>query len=202
MIDFDIITILISTIILFIFIYIIKTKTEKNNMYILFFSIFYIYMIFVLKYTIFPIPVDNEYLNIIRQDSRFLNNINLIPFNFGLMDTLSYEQILLNILLTIPFGFGISFITKITKKKIIFLGISIGLIIEGLQLLIGLIVNYAYRYVDINDIIMNFIGTIIGYLLFILFSNIFTKIINNKDIELNNFLKYIYNVCESKKEEA
>lgn len=51
-------------------------------------------------------------------------------------------------------------------KKTIIIGLSSSLMIELTQLLINIILTYNYRSVDIDDIILNTTGEIIGYFLY------------------------------------
>lgn len=91
------------------------------------------------------------------QYMRFDVNINLIPF-VSMASELS--STLLNVLLFIPFGLLVPLIWKDFRsfKKMVLLGLSSTLFIELSQLL-------TYRATDINDLITNLIGTIIGYAL-------------------------------------
>lgn len=94
-------------------------------------------------------------------------NLNLVPLvNLTIQDL---ETSLLNVLMTIPFCFGLPFITKCTFKKIVIAGLLFGVIIESLQGAIGLLNSYTFRVVDINDVLFNFTGTLIGYCIFKLF---------------------------------
>src|SRR6185295_10357703 len=93
--------------------------------------------------------------------------MNLIP-----LITLTPEDIktsLLNILLLIPFGFGLPFITNFRMKKVIIIGALFSFSIELLQLITGLLAQITFRVADINDLIFNTIGVAIGYILFIQF---------------------------------
>lgn len=196
MLDFDITTIIISCVILIISLFYIKRRKKVENIYLMFYSIFFIYLIGVLKYTIFPIPLDPFMREVMSKEKTFLNGINLIPFHFKSINYLLHKQVILNIILSIPFGFGISYITKISKKKLVKFSILFGVIIEAIQLLISLLLGYTYRYIDINDVILNFIGVIIGYFIFKLFSIVFIKLIQKFDLELNPISKYVYTVAE------
>lgn len=91
------------------------------------------------------------------QYMRFDVNINLIPF-VSMASELT--NTLLNVLLFIPFGLLVPLIWKDFRsfKKMVLLGLSSTLFIELSQLL-------TYRATDINDLITNLIGTIIGYAL-------------------------------------
>ncbi len=90
---------------------------------------------------------------------------NLIPFREILRYELGskgfYNQVLGNILLLIPFGFFVTDYVKITKLRIIFfLTLLTSLVIESTQYFIG-------RCFDIDDIILNVLGGIIGFLLYV-----------------------------------
>lgn len=196
MFDFDVLTLFIGIIFLGILCFFIKYRFKKDNIYLLFFSVFFIYLLFVLKYTIFPIPIDTRLLEEIRNGSAFVLNFNMIPFNFDTYSYFLHSQVLYNILLSIPFGFGISYISTMKKKRILMYGIVFGLIIESLQLIISLLLKYNYRVIDINDVIFNFIGIITGYFIFRIFSFMVIKIIEKFDIKLNKMLNYIYSISK------
>jgi len=86
----------------------------------------------------------------------------------------------------------IPFISKISFRKIILAGLFFSIALEILQLIVALIAGFTFRFVDINDIIFNTIGIIIGYGLFILFIKIFCSVINKLKIKQNFILSYIY----------
>lgn len=191
LIDFDLLTVIIGISILSMICLFLKLKMKKDYTYMVFFCILYIYLLFVLKYTIFPIPIYGGLADVMRK-TNFLSGINLFPFNS--LDYLMSKQALYNILLSIPFGFGVSYIAKINRKNILTLGIAFGFTIELLQLIISALLGFTYRNIDINDIILNFAGVIIGYLFLMAYSYFFIKIIKKFNIELNDLLKYVYNI--------
>ena len=78
----------------------------------------------------------------------------------------------LNVILTIPFGFGISFVNKCKRKDFFWLPAAVGLGIEGSQLIISLSLGYPYRVMDVDGLIMNAIGILVGFGLFIAFSKL------------------------------
>ena len=85
--------------------------------------------------------------------------INLIPFN--VID----RSFFLNILMLVPFGFLVPFIWKNYRKlyKTVLLGSGFSLMIELSQLI-------TTRATDINDLIANTIGALIGYVIWKIFS--------------------------------
>ncbi|KQL41873.1 hypothetical protein AN960_01005 [Bacillus sp. FJAT-25509] len=173
-------------IIFLMILFVLKIKFKKDIVYLLFFSIMYIYLCTVLNYTQFPIYVSQTYKDIIGLHL----SINLVPLiNLTMED---FETSLLNVLMTIPFGFGLPFITKSTFKKIVLSGLLIGVTIESLQGIIGLLNGFTFRVVDINDVLFNFTGTLIGYSIFKLFSYLFKLSIKKANVKVNSLLKHIY----------
>ncbi len=134
-------------------------------------TLMYIYLSFLLYFTLMPIitkipfifnhPYESMNLNL------FVDVIN------GRGDFI--RQILLNVIMTIPFGFLLPLVNKkkITLIKTIFYTFLLSLGIELLQPLIN-----AFRSSDITDILTNVIGGIIGYILHLIFKPLTIKILN------------------------
>ena len=117
-------------------------------------------------------------------------NMNLLPFY-----TLGYESLktlVLNILLTIPFGFGLPFIARLRLRQVVFIGVIFSIILEALQLVVALISGFTFRIVDINDVLFNGIGVAVGYALFVVFVRVIHLALDTWDIKQNAFLQYIY----------
>lgn len=85
------------------------------------------------------------------------DQINLLPFSRDI-DTVAY---ILNLLLFVPFGFLLPFIWPVTGglKYTVLSGLSFSLLVEISQL-------FNIRHTDIDDLLLNTLGTLIGYLLF------------------------------------
>jgi glycopeptide antibiotics resistance protein len=168
-------------------------KKERSLVYILFFTIFYIYIYKVLDYTLFQF----QSLLLLQHfvPGLMLNGIaagksaNLIP-----LATLTLEDMktsLLNILMMMPFGFGLPFITNFRMKKIVVIGLLFSIVIEFLQLVTGFMANTTFRVADINDVMFNTAGVAIGYILFVGFVRICRRISHNWKISANPILLYI-----------
>ena len=115
--------------------------------------------------------------------------MNLIP-----LITLTPQDLktsLLNILLLIPFGFGLPFITNYHMKKVVVIGALFSIVIEFLQLITGYVAKITFRIADINDVIFNTVGVTIGYILFIGFVRIYRHISRNWERSANPILRYI-----------
>ncbi len=92
------------------------------------------------------------------------SNSNFIPFkemlryNFG--SNLFIKNVLGNIIMFVPYGFFVSYYLNLKKpKSAFFLVLLVSFAIETTQLLIG-------RVFDIDDIILNVLGGMIGYLIY------------------------------------
>lgn len=128
-------------------------------------SLFIVYMTGVTAITLFPIIYEPEIM--ILNDQTF----NFIPFG-------TISEILLrnsdfktgflniggNIIMCIPFGVALPFMVK-TKKRFYYViyALALPIAIEFSQFIISISLNSFYRTIDIDDVILNFIGVIIGY---------------------------------------
>lgn len=95
----------------------------------------------------------------------WLSGTNLIPFKeilrYPVGSTNFYRQVIGNIVLFIPFGFFATYYTKINRLgSISFITFLVSLTIEVVQKYIG-------RSFDVDDIILNVVGGILGFLIFV-----------------------------------
>ena len=111
---------------------------------------------------------------------------NFTPFKeilrYSIGSKLFFKNVIGNMVLFVPFGFFVSYFLKLEKiYSITFFTVITSVTIEVTQLLIG-------RVFDIDDLLLNLIGGIIGF-------GIYRLIHNIKD-SLPSFLKkdYIYNI--------
>ncbi len=144
-------------------------KKRKSITYLFFFTIFCIYLYKVLDYTLlrFQSLLLLKYFmpNIMLNGIRAGKSLNLIPLvTLRLVDV---KTSLFNILMMIPFGFGLSFITNLSRRQIIIIGLLFSIAIEFLQFITGFMAKITFRVADINDLIFNTIGVTVGYILFI-----------------------------------
>ena len=127
--------------------------------------IFIIYLVAVVIITLFPIVYDDvtEYTDTITW-------YNFIPFKTIVsafqngVTTTAITQIIGNIALAVPFGIMVLMLFKLPhwwQKLLIALSFTIA--IESSQLYIGLFIGNMYRNIDIDDVILNLMGTYIGY---------------------------------------
>ncbi len=170
---------------------IILRRRKRSGAYLFFFSIFWIYLLFVFSAIIFPIaPLPESYSGIFRP------SINLTPFYFGpcSMPEHCFENIVGNILLTIPFGFGVSFVLRLKPKDFLWLAILLGLVFETVQLIISFTFRSSFRIVDVNDVLLNAIGVWIGYGLFRVFGYLYLSLIRRFKIRPKHLFAFIQEI--------
>ena len=110
--------------------------------------------------------------------------VNIIPFVYMIDDLVNA---CLNVLLFIPFGFFLPVLWKEFRsvKRIFAAGFTMTLFIEAAQI-------FTFRATDIDDIITNIAGTLIGYLIAYWFTNNFTR-----RIVKNSKTSDFYIICAS-----
>ena len=86
---------------------------------------------------------------------RFDPNINLKPFAYMFSD---YDASLLNVLLFIPLGIFLPCLWQYFRKLLngLLFGFCMSLLVEALQI-------FSYRSTDINDLMTNTLGTVLGW---------------------------------------
>ena len=101
-----------------------------------------------------------------------------VPMNFNAFDDVFnsrgdfIRQVVLNVIMMIPFGFLLPITNKkINFKKIILYTFLFSLCIELLQPLIN-----GVRSADVTDLITNTLGGIIGYIFYMIFKPVITKV--------------------------
>ena len=189
----DLLTVLLFSLIWIGITVFLRLKKKKSLTYLIFFTIFYVYIVKVLDYTLFQFQslLLLKYFtpDLILSGQTAEKAINLIP-----LITLTRQDLetsLLNILLLTPFGFGLPFITNFRMKKIVVIGALFSIGIELIQLITGFIAKITFRIADINDVIFNSIGVAIGYLLFVGFVRISRHKSHTWKVSANPIVQYI-----------
>ena len=165
---------LIMFIIIYICIYFMFLK-NKEKLQILKISMMYFYLCAVLCVTILPIDFTLD-LKWKYHSSIKVTYIHLKPFNDLIMGYRgAVQQIVLNIIMTIPFGF----LCCILKKNSNIIGVILktfflSFTIEFFQLIMTIFLLH-HRSCDVTDLITNVIGGIVGFILYKIISRIFNK---------------------------
>ena len=138
---------------------------------------FKLYLIILYCFALFQLVTTTDFVS-------YSNNF--IPFKeilrySSISNPLFIRNVIGNIILFVPFGFLMSDLINAKSGKINFIVISILTLITSLS--IETIQMYIGRSFDIDDILLNYVGSILGYLLF--------KIINKTFGKANSILKLI-----------
>lgn len=164
---------------------------NKDSFQVFFVFVFGIYIINVVNVVVFPFPIEYDISN-------FKPNINLIPFDFSHCDPRGLElcirEIYQNILLTIPFGFGVNFVARVKPKNILLVSLAVGFTFEFTQLVISFIVRSPFRAVDINDLILNATGVLIGYGIFRIFGAMYLYVIQKIPSQPRHIFAYVHDI--------
>lgn len=152
---------------------------KRGWRHLLVLALFGFYLLAVLDAIFFPILIpENWPANLNTAETvRALHQVNWIPFHFGsVADSAAYPganlrhiqwfDIIGNILLTIPLGLGMTYFRRMDFKHTLWLALAVGLLLEGTQLIIKLILGVYYHAVDINDVIWNALGVLLGFGIF------------------------------------
>lgn len=204
MLDFEILAWLIGFLILVLLLPILW-RQKRSPSYLFFFSVFWMYLLALISVAFFPIPLDTgdagyRFNNVWDQIAHMqkYNGINLIPLYFGACWELPrpcaigiYE----NILMTVPFGFGINFITSLKPRHFPWLAVSLGIVIETAQFALDLTTGGGYRTVDANDVLFNAIGVLLGYGIFRIFAWLYLTMTRHFGINHTGLLAYIHDVA-------
>jgi glycopeptide antibiotics resistance protein len=190
---FDLLTVLLFGLIGIGIVTFHRLRKKKSPVYLIFFTIFYVYMVKVLDYTLFQFQslILLKYFmpGLILNGQAVGKDLNLIPLIT--LTPQDLETSLLNILLLMPFGFGLPFITDYRMKKIVVMGAFFSIVIESLQWVTGFMAKITFRIADINDVIFNTLGVAIGYILFVGFLRFYRRISHNWEISANPISRYI-----------
>jgi glycopeptide antibiotics resistance protein len=182
----------ILVILLFLF------RRKRSTSYRFFFTIFWLYLLFVVSLTLFPIPFLDK-LSYRSPVGEILSRVNLVPFDFGRLfennATVVFELFFGNILLTMPFGFGLPFVARFHPKSMLWIAVAAGFGIESAQLGVNLLLGGTYRSVDINDVLLNAIGAWLGYLLFLGFAGVY-RVFSKDHILQGEFFAYLHAICQ------
>lgn len=137
-----------------------KVPLFRNALY----AALIIYITLLCSVTLFPVIFQKEALEVC-----FDYEHNFVPFRSVAAaweegGREGFKNIFGNLLLVLPMG--VLFPMLSGKKKfwssfLAVFGLAVG--IELAQYLIGLIIGYQYRMVDIDDVILNTVGGLIGY---------------------------------------
>jgi len=158
-----------------------RREKSKNSQGKLTFGLFIVYLFFLIWIILFKMQFSYNSLP-------HLRGLNLIPFACSVIkyNHLNYNEIILNVIIVIPFGLYLSMLKpdwSFWKKIIPIAGASF--LFELLQFI------FAIGGADITDLISNTLGGVVGIGLYIMFS----KILKERTNKILSILALFGTVC-------
>lgn len=147
-------------------------RMRSHRIQVLFGAVFAIYLIEVAAVTLFPMPVDGLMAEDFRRSGISpLEFVNLVPGIPGFTLSVGDPQVIQNVIVGIPFGFGAFFVLPgVPARRVLLSGLLAFIGIETLQAAIGAMIGFPYRVIDVNDVLANSVGVAIGVVAFIAFA--------------------------------
>ncbi|MBM7541871.1 VanZ family protein [Amphibacillus cookii] len=176
-----------SIIIISFFVLFFGMKCLKNSiskLYYFYWIIFGVYISGLIGITLFPFPYQDYLIQTMIEDNLGSTH-NFIPLGeireiieFGYMPIV-LKQLVGNILLFVPLGFSLPILfTKLNLKSTILICFLVSLTIECIQLVSSIFIRYNYRAFDVDDLLLNVLGSIIGFFVF----KLAFKFLNNNEL--------------------
>lgn len=138
---------------------------------------FLINLLVIVRFTFYPFSKANGHVQPLLFDpaTAFPFRVNLIPF----VNLFDYDGSIRDILINIPGNIAMFIPTGVmlpliyrkldTMKKVVFTGFLMSLCIEIIQL------PFSVRASDVDDLILNTLGCLLGYGIYVLFNNILLR---------------------------
>jgi glycopeptide antibiotics resistance protein len=145
--------------------------------------VFAFYVLVMIKLVILPIHMPGKSYN--AADWQQVSFLQIIPFA-TIIQMLSngnwFIQILGNIGVCLPVSFFLYYYSgKLKLMTHLIFGIFLSVMFELCQFIINVITNYPNRVVDIDDVLLNVLGVMLGYIIIIMIKRLYTlKLISNK----------------------
>lgn len=160
---------------------------RKKIAYYLFATLFCVYLNLLIKKAFFPIFTIGA-----RHYTRLIDYIN-----WDVTQLLEYKpyQIVGNILLTFPIGVLLPFVINGKSKMRLGIAVCLSVAIEFVQLgMIGTLHLMDVMF-DINDILLNVVGCLLGHFFFLIFCKVYARV--TKEECRNSILFYFNQVCDN-----
>ena len=137
-------------------------------------ALFILYLGWLVGATLFPLPVRPGVAEL--EAAGRSVTVDLVPLA-SIRDVLSHGTVFAqvwilggNVLTLAPFGFLLPFAAPrlASWRRMALAGVLFPLTIELSQLAVSLALGYSYRATEVDDVLLNFVGVLLGYSLFVL----------------------------------
>ena len=141
----------------------------RSRPYLALFVISWFYVILVISIVVYPIVPETP-----AEVGFVWPAVNLFPLNFGdcQVAVQCVREALSNILLTVPAGIFLPLLAQLRRRQVAIAAVLVGVLLEALQYTLSLAFGSRFRIADINDVILNAIGVLVGYGILLLFAQL------------------------------
>ena len=119
---------------------------------------FGVYLAFVAAVLVCPLPVDPPANLFIGDPNRSAVALSLELSFAPWRGAPTSNQDLMNILLTVPFGFGLPWVVRWRPGTLVAACVGLAVAIEALQVGLSWLAGWPYRAGDVNDLLANVLG--------------------------------------------
>lgn len=140
----------------------LRVSRRKDAWYLACVAVFSLYLVEVIGYTLFPLTFGAGSMRV----GAWSSAINLVP----LQGIGGRHQIVGNVVLGISFGFGLPFVWRCRPRDVLKAGVVFAVGIECLQAIVTFLLRWTVRSIDIDDVLLNYLGVMIGLGTFLLVS--------------------------------
>lgn len=155
--------------------------TKKNVIQRIFTALTAMYLVVAASLTVLPIYIrcGDIAARFAESGWRLSDCISLVPFKNGVE-----RENVLNVLLTVPFGFLLPLVRRRCGLACAAAaGLAFGICVELIQLVTAYFQGFSYRVVDTTDVICNFAGTLLGWLLIFGITGLIKKLGGEKEAD-------------------
>jgi len=154
-----------------------RKENKKKNLRLFVNMSLTLYVLVIIKYLLLPI-----YLSGSSVDPRMWEDVVFTQFKpfFSITQMMNngnwFRQVIGNILLLVPIPVYLNYYLKQSKIfNHLLTGFVISFVFEGIQYLTNTLSRYPNRVVDIDDIILNVTGVLLGYLIMMIIKKIVNR---------------------------
>lgn len=138
-------------------------KGKKLDRYYFATVLFGVYLVFLIKFVIFPFTVFADLLD--AGSYAVTDYINLIPFHQFLNGSgADWYQAMGNVMLLFPLGIYVGVMKpKLSFGRMFCVGLLTSVMIESVQLFLDIVFIYPNHFMDVTDVILNVSGFVLAY---------------------------------------
>lgn len=174
-------------------------RRQRSVSYLACAALFGLYLVLAVEKLFMPLRIGGGpgYGDPITQPAAFMSFVNLVPFDFGdySLAHIARVQMVQNVLLTIPLGFGLNFVARVRARHYLWLAPAVGVGIEMAQLALSVLMRYAFRIIDVNDALLNALGVLTGYALFRGFARLYVWAVQRFGVRHKGLAAYLSEVA-------